>query len=82
MQSTLTAFFVGPGAQRHAQLEEEADLEWRRGLLLPWPHVPARRVGRPSRRTEWRERLGQLIDAMDRSVEEPGPEPPAWWRRG
>ena len=86
MQSTLSALFIGPGAQRHAQLEEEAGLEWRRAqtarLLLPWSHVPARRVGRPSRRTEWRGRLGQLIDAMDRSVEELGPEPPAWWRRG
>ena len=25
------------------------------------------------------ERLGQLIDATDRSVEELGPDPPAWW---
>ena len=86
MQSTLTAFFVGPGAQRHARLEEDASLEWRRAqtarLLLPWPRVWARRVGRPSRRTEWRQGLGQLIDAMDRSVEELGPEPPAWWRHG
>ena len=32
--------------------------------------------------TEWRERLGLLIDAMDRSVEDLGPEPPAWWGRG
>ena len=51
-------------------------------LLLPWPRVRARRVGRPSRRTEWRQGLGQLIDAMDRSVEDLGPEPPAWWRHG
>ena len=28
------------------------------------------------------ETLGQLVDAMDRSVEELGPNPPAWWRRG
>ena len=86
MQSTLTAFFLGPGARRHARLEEGASLEWRRAqtarLLLPWPRVRARRVGRPSRRTEWRQGLGQLIDAMDRSVEELGPEPPAWWRHG
>ena len=72
MQSTLAAFVVGAG--------------WRRAqtarLLLPWPRVRARRVGRPSRRTEWRQRLGQLIDAMDRSVEELGPEPLAWWRHG
>ena len=33
-------------------------------------------------RTEWRERLGLLIDAMDRSVEALGPEPPAWCGRG
>ena len=84
MQSTLTAFVVGAGAgaQRHARLEEETSLEWRRPqtarLLLPWPRVPARRVGRPSRRTEWRQGLGRLIDAMDRSVEDLGPEPPAW----
>ena len=32
--------------------------------------------------TEWRQRLGLLIDAMDRSVEDLGPEPPAWWQRG
>ena len=51
-------------------------------LLLPWPRVPARRVGRPSRRAEWRQGLRQLIDATDRSVEELGPEPPAWWGRG
>ena len=86
MQSTLTAFFVGPGAQRHARLEEDASLEWRRAqtarLLLPWPRVRARRVGRPSRLTEWGQGLGELIDAMDRSVEELGPEPPAWWQRG
>ena len=86
MQSTLTSFVVGAGAQRHAWLEEDASLEWRRAqtarLLLPWPSVRARRVGRPSRRLEWRERLGQLIDAMDRIVEELGPDPPAWWQRG
>ena len=60
-------------------------LDWKRmpvssaqtARLLPWPRVRARRVGRPSSRSEWRERLGQLIDAMDRSV-----DPPAWWRRG
>ena len=51
-------------------------------LLLPWPRVRARRVGSPSRRAEWRERLGQPIDVMDRSVEELGPEPQAWWQRG
>ena len=86
MESTLTAFVVGAGAQRCARLEENASVEWRRALtarlLLPWPRVRARRVGRPSRRSDWRERLGQLIDAMDRSVEELGPDPPAWWRRG
>ena len=79
MQCTLAAFVVGAGAQRHARLEEETSLEWRRAqtarLLLPWPRVRARRVGRPSRRTVWRERLGLLIDAMDRSVEDLGPEP-------
>ena len=42
----------------------------------------ARRVGRSSRRTEWPKGLGRLIDAMDRSVENLGPEPPAWWQRG
>ena len=26
--------------------------------------------------------LGQLIDAMDRGVEDLGPEPPAWWQPG
>ena len=82
MQSTLTAFVVGPGAQRHARLEEDAGLEWRRAqtarLLLPWRRVRARRVGRPSRRTEWRQGLGRLIDAMDRSVEDLWPEPPSW----
>ena len=31
---------------------------------------------------EWRQALGELIDAMDRSVEELGLEPPAWWQRG
>ena len=81
MQSTPTAFFVGPGAQRHARMTEDASLEWRRAqtarLLLPWPRVRARRVGRPSRRSEWRQGLGELIDAMDRSVEELGLEPPA-----
>ena len=88
MQSTLTAFVVGAGAgaQRHPRLEEETSLDWRRAqtarLLLPWPRVRARRVGRPSRHTEWRQRLGLLIDAMDRSVEDLGPEPPAWWQRG
>ena len=86
MQSTLTAFVVGAGAQRHARLDEDASLERRLAqtarLLLPWPHVWERRVGRPSRRTEWRQRLGQLIDATDRSVEELGPDPPAWWRHG
>ena len=86
MQSTLTAFVVGAGAQRSARLEEDTNLEWRRvqtaRLLLPWPRVRARRVGRPSRRAEWRQGLGQLIDGMDRSVEELGLEPPAWWGRG
>ena len=86
MQSTLTAFVVGSGAHRCARLEENASLEWRRAqaprLLLPWPRVRERRVGRPSRCSDWRERLGQLIDAMDRSVEELGPDPPAWWRHG
>ena len=86
MQSTLSAFVVGPGAQRGARLAEETSLEWRRAqtarLLLPWPRVRSRRVGRPSRRTEWRHGLGQLIDAMDRGVEDLGPEPPAWWQRG
>ena len=57
MQSTLSAFVVGPGAQRGARLAEETSLEWRRAqtarLLLPWPRVRSRRVGRPSRRTEW-----------------------------
>ena len=85
MQSTLTTFVVAAGAQRCARLEEDASLEWRRAqtarLLLPWPRVRARRVGRRSRRVEWRQRLGQLIDAMDRSVEEVGSEPPAWWGR-
>ena len=85
MQSTLTAFVVGAGAQRDARLEETS-LEWRRAqtarLLLPWPRVRAPRVGRSSRRTEWRQGLGRLIDAMDRSVEDMGPEPPAWWQRG
>ena len=38
--------------------------------------------GLPVALNEWRQRLGQLIDAMDRSVEELGPEPPAWWGRG
>ena len=77
MQSTLTAFVVGPGEQRGARLAEEISLEWRRAqtarLLLPWPRVRSRRVGRPSRRTEWRHGLGRLIDAMDRSVEVLGP---------
>ena len=50
-------------------------------LLLPWPRVRSR-LGRPSRRTEWRQGLGLLIDAMDRGVEDLGPEPPAWWQRG
>ena len=83
MQCTLAAFVVGAGAgaQRHARLEEETSLEWRRAqtarLLLPWPRVRARRVGRPSRRPEWRQGLGRLIDVMDRSVEDLGPEPPA-----
>ena len=45
-------------------------------------HVSGHVVLRPSRRVEWRQRLGQLIDAMDRSVEELGPDPPAWWRHG
>ena len=82
MQWTLTAFVVGAGAQRCARLEEDVSLEWRRAqtarLLLPCSRVRARRVGRSSNRSDWRERLGQLIHAMDRSVEELGPEPPAW----
>ena len=86
MQATLTAFVVGAGAQRHARLEEETSLEWPRAqtarLLFPWLRVRAGRVGRPSRSVEWRERLGQLIDAMDRSVGELGPDPQAWWGRG
>ena len=86
MQSTLTALVVGAGEQRRARLAEETSLEWRRAqtarLLLPWPRVRSRRVGRPSRRTEWRHGLGQLTDAMDRGVEALGPEPPAWWQRG
>ena len=86
MQCTLAALVVGAGVQRCARLEEDASLEWRRAqaarLLLPWPRVRARRVGRLSRRTALRQRLGELIDAMDRSVEELGPDPPAWWRHG
>ena len=81
MQATLTAFVVGAGAQRCSRLEEDATLEWRRAQL-PWPRVRARRVGRLSCRAEWRERLGQLIDVMDRSVEELGPDPPASPCRG
>ena len=54
--------------------------------MVLWPCVRARRVGRPSSRSDWRERwrerLCQLIDAMDRSVEELGPDPPERWRRG
>ena len=86
MQSTLSAFVVGGGAKRRVELDEEISLEWRHAqtarLLLPWPRVRSRRVGRPSRRTEWRQGLGRLIDAMDRGVEDLGPEPPAWWQRG
>ena len=88
MQCMLAAFVVGAGAgaQCHARLEEETSFEWRRAqtarLLLPWPRVRARRVGRLSRRAEWRQGLGLLIDAMDRSVEDLWPEPPAWWGRG
>ena len=86
MQSTLSAFVVGGGAKRRAELVEETSLEWRRAqtarLLLPWPRVRSRRVGRPSRRAEWRLGLGLLIDAMDRGVEALGPEPPAWWQPG
>ena len=82
MQAALTAFVVGAGVQRCGRLEEDARLECRRAqtarLLLPWPRIRAGRVGRPSRRVEWRERLGQLIDAMDRSVEELGSDPSAW----
>ena len=75
-------------------LERSAILDWWRRpvssgavhrqhvFLLPWPRVRARRVGRPSRLAEWRQGLGQIIDAMDRSVEDLGREPPAWWRRG
>ena len=84
--SLLTSFVVGAGAQWCARLEEDVSLERRRAqtahLLSPWPRVRARRVGWPSSRFEWRERLGQLIDAMDRSVEEMVPDPPARWRRG
>ena len=76
MQATLTAFVVGAGAHRCARMEEDASLEWSRAetarLLLPWPQIRARHVGRPSIRSDWRERLGQLIDATDRSVEELG----------
>ena len=42
----------------------------------------ARGSWRPSSHSDWGERLGQHIDAMDRSVDELGPDPPAWWRRG
>ena len=86
MQSTLSAFVVGGGAKRRAELVEETSLEWRRAqtarLLLPWPRVRSRCVGRPSRRAKWRLGLGLLIDAMDRGVEDLGPEPPAWWQPG
>ena len=44
MQSTLLAFVDGAGAQRCAQLEEDARLEWRRAqtarLLLPKATCP------------------------------------------
>ena len=57
MQSTLSAFVVGGGAKRRAELVEETSLEWRRAqtarLLLPWPRVRSRRVGRPSGSAEW-----------------------------
>ena len=85
-RSSVNLVLAGAQRAEHARLEEETSLEWRRAqtarLLLPWPRVRARRVGRPSRRTEWRQGLGRLIDAMDRSVEDLGPEPPAWWQRG
>ena len=69
MQATLTAFVVGGGAQQCARLEEDAT-------------CPRTSCWEASSRSDWRERLGQLIDAVDRSVEELGPEPPARWRRG
>ena len=79
-------FWPCSARSQRSSLVQETSLEWRRAqtarLLPPWPRVRARRVGRPSRRAEWRQRLGQLMDAMDRSVEDLGPEPPGWWQRG
>ena len=85
MQCTLAGFVVGAGAQRGARLEEEdASLAWRTDgtSLAPVATCPRTWCWEALRRSDWRERLGRLIDAMDRSVEDLGPEPPAWWGRG
>ena len=65
---------VGRWAQKSAirRPREHADLAHRL-CSAAWQHAPEA----PSPRDQWRRRLSQLIDAMDRGVVELGPAPPA-----